>query len=1158
MSRERETSRPNATNVSDVGSGPSAMADQTSGQSRIARFNPIRAVSGGGGRGGDGLAGRNGAGGGLGGGGLIGLFVRHPTAPNLLMAILIIAGLFSLSKLNRQFFPNFELPTISVTVPWPGASAEDVEKNILDTIEPELRFLDNVVEVVSLAREGSAGITIEFDSDADMAKAQSDIEQAVSRVTTLPEDSERPIISRRVIFDPVANISVSGPFSEQVLKTYAKQVRDGLLAAGVARVELEGARDEEIWIEVREEELRRLGLTIDQIAQRVRDNTQDLPAGKLEGEVEIQLRSKAERKTPETIGEIEIVSLAAGEKLKLRDIADIRTEFEREGKVGVLGARKAIELTVQRSLTGDTLETMRIMEDYLDEVRPTLPPTLDLSVYDVRGKFVVQRLGILLDNGLQGLVLVLAMLFIFLNARIAFWVAAGIPVAIFAALAMMFLTGQSINMISMFALIMMLGIIVDDAIVVGEQTATNEENGLRGADAAEQGAKRMLAPVTAATFTTMAAFMPLLLIGDRIGDIMVAIPMVVLAVLVASLVECFLILPGHLRHSAAGGVGKPSRARQAFDRGFNAFRDGPFKAIVQTSYAWRYTTFAVLIASFMIAVGAISGGRVGFQFFPSPEPEYITASVEFGAGTPRSEQIEAIRAIEKALYDQEARLIEAQNQKAEEESGSVGAFFLSLKDSLSIMGSSETDERSRQVAKNKLVEASFAVLGRAGRKQGDNFGNVGAQLVPSEFRDVRTKTIQQAWRKALPNLPSVERVAISGRRGGPPGRDVDVRLQAAPIEDLKAAAEELKSILTGFPGVGGIDDDVPYGKQEYVFELTPRGNALGFTGQSVGQQIRNAFEGRIATRFARGEEEITVRVLRQQDLEGRADLARLYLSSPTGERVPLNEIVTLSERRTFALVQRRDGVRTVAVTADIDSDISSTQEVVARLDKEVMTDLARKYNLRYSFKGRADETAKSFADLKLGAVIALALIYIILAWVFGHYFKPFAVMLIVPFGFVGAVIGHYVTGYSLTIISMIGLLGLSGILVNDSIVLVSRIQERLLRGENLEDASIGGACDRFRAVLLTSLTTIGGLTPLLFETSRQAQFLIPMAVTLVFGLAAATVLVLILVPSLMGIGGDIGRAVRGGWAFAYGGGRDQPDASSTPQRSTSSMPVPGE
>lgn len=1160
------------TTVSQNGDGEPSTVGSEAGSSRVMAFNPVRAlrrdVGRAGGTGSEGADGRGGSGRGSGGGGggrggdaggerggVIGLFVRHPTAPNLLMAILIIAGLFALSRLNRQFFPNFELPTISVTVVWPGASAEDVEKNILDTLEPELRFLDDVVEVVSLAREGSGGITIEFDSSADMAKAQSDIEQAISRVTTLPEDAEEPIVSRRVIFDPVANISVSGPFSEQVLKTYAKQIRDGLLAAGIARVELEGSRDEEIWIRVKEAELRRLGLTVDQIAQKVRENTQDLPAGRLEGASEVQLRAKSDRKTPEAIGEIEIVSMQTGEKVRLRDIAQINTEFERDGKIGVLGEKKAIELTVQRSLSGDTLETMEIMEGYLEDVRPTLPPTLDVNVYDVRGKFVVQRLGILLDNGLQGLVLVLLMLFIFLNARVAFWVAAGIPVALFAALSVMYLTGQSINMISMFALIMMLGIIVDDAIVVGEQTATNEENGMDSLTAAESGAKRMLAPVTAATLTTMAAFLPIMMISDRIGDIMFAIPMVVLAVLVASLIECFLILPGHLRHGG-GGNRRPSLPRRTFDRGFNAFRDGPFRAMVKVSYGWRYTTVAVLIAAFFLALGAIAGGRVGFQFFPSPEPEVITAAVEFAAGTPNDEQVEAVRRIEQALYSQEQRLIAEQREKEANTETTFADRFLELKNALSIMGVSETDKRSAEAGKTRLIEASFAIIGRAGRKQGDNFGNVTAQLVPSEFRSVRTKTIQDAWRKAIPPIPSVERVAISGRRGGPPGRDVDVRLQDAPVSDLKAAAEELKQILTGFPGVGGIDDDIPYGKQEYVFELTPRGRALGFTGQSIGQQIRNAFEGRIATRFARGEEEVTVRVLRQQDLAGRADLERFYVTGASGERVPLSEIATLSERRTFALIQRRDGVRTVSVTGDIDKEVSSVQEVVQRLQSEVMPEIARKYDLRYEFKGRADETQKSFRDLQLGVVISLSLIYIILAWVFGHYFKPIAVMLIVPFGFVGAVIGHYVTGYALTIISMIGLLGLSGILVNDSIVLVSRIQERLKDfGEDLETASINGSCDRLRAVLLTSLTTIGGLTPLLFEPSRQAQFLIPMAVTLVFGLAAATVLVLILVPSLMGIGGDIGRMVRGGWRFAYG--RRDHDGAAAPSHGGPAT-VPGE
>lgn len=1081
------------------------------------------------------------------GGGLIGVFVRHPTAPNLLMAVMIVLGVFSLLQLNRQFFPNIDLPMISVSVPWPGASAEDVETNILEVLEPELRFLDDVHEVTSIAREGSGVISIEFNADADLQKAQSDVEQAVNRITTLPEDSERPIISRSVMFDGVASIAISGPFSEQVLKTFAKQIRDELLAAGIDRVTLNGAREEEIWIKIREADLWRLGLTLQDISERVRQNTQDLPAGKLEGDAEIQLRARAERKTPETIGEIEIKSGADGEKVFLRDIAEIDTRFEREGKIGLMRGKPAIEIAVKRAQRADTLKTMDILNQYLEKKRPTLPPTLEVSVYDVRGKFVVQRLGILIENGLQGLTIVLLLLFLFLNARVAFWVAAGIPVALLAALGVMYITGQSINMVSMFALIMMTGIIVDDAIVVGEQTATLEEQGYSSLEAAQKGAVGMLAPVSAAMITTLFSFFPIVVISGRMGDILLAIPLVVVAVLIASLIECFLILPGHLRHS--GKKRKPGLIRRNLDRGFAWLRDGPVLSIIRTAYAWRYTTVAVLVASLFIAIGMITGGRVGFQFFPSPESENLTAAVEFAPGVPRPQQIAALEKYEQALYRAEQELLQAQQESVAaddiETTTGFGANEL-ISAGRRLIGLSD-DVPSTPKTDDKLVDAVFTLVGKAGRTKNDNVAQLTAQLTPSERRLIRTNDIIKAWRKALPQIPGVERVAITGRRAGPPGRDVDVRLQSAPVEVLKAAAEELNQALTSFPGVNAISDDLPYGKQELVLEVNARGNALGFTGQSIGAQVRSAFEGAISTRFARGDDEITVRVMRQQTSEGRQDLENFYVATSAGERVPLKEVVDISERRSFSIVQRRDGIRTVSVTGDIDPDVTSTEEVVARLEAEVMPALAAKHALGYTYKGRDEERRESFRDLKQGALLTLCLIYITLAWVFASYWKPFTVMMIIPFGLVGAIVGHYVMGYALTIISMIGLLGLSGILVNDSIVLVTRINERLAQGESLEEAAIGGARDRFRAVLLTSLTTVGGLTPLLFETSRQAQFLIPMAITLVFGLAAATILVLLLVPSLIGIGGDVGRIAQGTgrgfgsfFRFLRGPGGDHP------------------
>jgi multidrug efflux pump subunit AcrB len=1029
--------------------------------------------------------------------GLIGLFVRHPTASNLLMLTIIVLGLFATSRLNTQFFPTVEIPAITVTIEWSGASALDVEANIVEAIDPELRFLDDVDQITSVAREGVAVFNVEFFANADMQKAQSDVEQAVEQVTTLPEAAEEPTIQRVTFYEPVAKIAISGPFAERTLKDYAKQIRDGLLEAGIDRVTFTGARDEEIWAKIPEAELRRLDLSVNQAATRIREETRDLPSGTVEGAAELQLRTLAERRTPEQVAEIEVKSDASGNKVQLKDIARVEARFDDDAIIGLHQGARAILLQVERSVSADTLQTMENMKTYMASVTPTLPQSLDVEVYDIRGEYVTQRLGILIKNGLQGLVLVLIVLFLFLNARIAFWVAAGIPIAFLATLVVMFLSGQTINMISMFALIMMLGIIVDDAIVVGEETATRQTEGEGLIEAAENGAKRMFTPVTAASMTTMAAFLPIFIISGRIGDVMVAIPLVVIAVLIASLVESFLILPGHLSHSFGSLNRPPSAFRRVFDRGFHWFRDGPFLSSLRYSYDWRYTTLAFTFGAMILAVGLLSGGRVDFQFFPSPESENISAEVEFAAGTPEADRIAALKRIEDALSEAEAALTDGENG---------------------------------------LVVTAFTTLGRAGRTQSDTISEIAVQLMPSEERTIRTETVMQAWRERLPSIPGVEQATVRTEQVGPPGRDVDVKLQNAPIDKLKAAAEEVKTALRGYPGVTAISDDMPYGKRELIVEVTPRGLALGFTAESVGTQLRNAFDGAIATRFPRGDEEITVRVLREQKAEGAQALENFYLRAPDGSFVRFPEAARVREQAGFSIIQWIDGERTVSVTGDINAELNSVGNVVSQLKADVLPRLAQAYGIEYEFGGRQEDQQQSFADLQTGAIVALVLIYVILSWVFGSYVKPLAVLAIVPFGLVGAIVGHFIMDMPLTIISMIGLLGLSGILVNDSIILVSQVNERLRAGDGIAEASIGASYDRFRAVLLTSLTTIGGLTPLLFETSRQAQFLIPMAITLVFGLASATFLVLILVPALIGLGNDMGR-IAGAVKRLYGSGR---------------------
>lgn len=1096
--------------------------------------------------------------------GIIPMFVGHPNAANLLMVLMVIFGIFSLTRINTQFFPSVATDTIQVSVSWPGASAEDVETNILEIVEPAVHYLDGVKEMSSTAREGFASISLDFERGADMQKALSDVEAAVSGISNLPEDAETPDVSFSQWYEGVARLALVGPYSEEALRHFAKKFRDDLVARGIDRVTFTGLRDEEIMVTVPERDLRRLDLTLRDVSSAIAGNSRDLPSGTLDGTVSKQIRALSEAVDGSGLRDVEVKSFASGDKVLLGDIATIDRRFDPDDKQGVARGRQSIEVYVQRSATADTLKTARILDDYLAEIRPALPPGLEVLKYDIRADRVSERIALLLSNGIQGLVAVIVILYIFLNGRVAFWVAAGIPVAMMATLGVMYVSGQTINMISLFALIMMLGVIVDDAIVVGEHTAMRSQSGDPAAVAAVRGAGNMLSPVMAASITTIAAFAPLFLVRDTIGQIMGALPLVVIAVVIASVIECFLVLPGHLAHSlrtkdkegwsfwrwvsvslaytvlfvlllrdwsvasplpdvllrlrdmatamppsvltawviaAALAMGALTEAvilwfvgrrrksgrrrgavRRALDGGFEWFRDRPFNALVRRAFEYRYVTIAICIASLLITAGMVRGGRVDFVFFPSPEAESIRARVVFNAGTPKDKVIEAVTAIERSLYEAAAKL-------------SPDA---------------------------PLVVAAFATVGSAGRSTGDNLASFRVQLVSSEERTVRTPEIVRAWRAAAPDIAGIKRLSIYEQRSGPPGRDVDIRFHGGDTATLKKAAEEAALILSGFPGVSGVADDLPYGKPELVIRMTPRGAALGFTTDDIGAQVRNALEGSIPRRFADGDDEITVRVTAKLREEGTAALQNLQLRTPEGAFVPLSEVATLTERQGFAAIERDNGKSNIAVTADIDTAVTTPDAVTSQLRREgVISGIASRYGLETGFSGRAKERQNAFSDLRIGAMIALAVIYIVLAWTFGCYFRPIAVMMIIPFGFVGTVFGHWLMGFDLTILSLFGLLGLSGILVNDSIILVARLNERVAEGDDIGEAAVGASRDRLRAVLLTSLTTIGGLLPLLFEKSLAAQFLMPMAITMVFGLAVATMLVLFLVPALIGIGNDI-------------------------------------
>jgi len=1024
---------------------------------------------------------------------LIGRFARHPTAAHLVMAIMIIAGIAGLWRMNTQFFPDFGIEIVTVSVAWPGASAEDVDLSIVDAIERESRFLDEVKLVRSTAREGQASIVVEFESGADMQAGLANVDEAVAQASTLPEDSETPKVRRVVRYDTIARLALSGPYSESALRSFAKALRDDMIAAGIDRVTFTGMRDPRIWVDADPARLRALDVTLSDIAAAIARSSQDTPSGET-GDGATQIRSLGLAETAEAIAAIEVKGDDQGAKVHVGDVATVREGFSDSQTTAQKFGQPAIELQVLRATTADSLATADVLNAFLDKAVPTLPADLTLEVYGVESSLVEERIALLVRNGLSGLAIVVAVLFLFLNGRVAFWVGMGIPASLMAALAVMWLSGQTINMISLFGLILVLGIVVDDAIVVGEHAEALKRRGYSALEAAERGAIRMAAPVISSTLTTIAAFLPLFVIGGIIGSIIVAIPMAVCAALAASLVECFFALPGHMKSALQGSddVAPPKGFRAGFNRRFDAFREGAFRRAVARAIGLRYIVVAVALGALIASAGLVKGGRVAFNFFPSVEADIAFANLRLAPGGGRSATAAAVSEMEAAAYRAEAEL---------------------------------------GFGKGDLIVQAFAKVGSSvGRDDGsggsgDEFGSMLLELIPADAREVRTNAFLAAWEGAIRPIAGLEALTLTPAQGGPPGREIDVRLAGGDPATLKHAAAEVRALLAGYPGVSAVEDDLPYGKAELILELTEKGRALGFTTESVARQVRDAYSGAEAKRFARNGDEVQVKVRLDEARLAQQGVRDLYLRAPGGAETPLSEVVAFRDKSGFAQIRRQDGQRLVAVTAEIDEGVTTSNAVLAALERDGVARIAAETGLNYWFAGKAEEQAETFGDMQVGAVIGLVLMFVTLAWVFGSFSRPFAVMAIVPFGFVGAVMGHWLMGFDLTILSMIALLGLAGILVNDSIVLITTIDGRIADGGDLETATREGAVDRLRAVLLTSLTTIGGLTPMLFETSLQARFLIPMAVTIVFGLLIATFLVLFLVPSLVMIGDDVRRGV---------------------------------
>ena len=1014
--------------------------------------------------------------------GMLHFFIQHRVAANLLMILLVLMGLWGLNRLNTQFFPNFALDFATVRVVWSGASAEDVEASLVKPIEQELQNLNGLKKMSSTSATGLAAITLEFEEGVDMGNALDEINERVARIRNLPSTAEDPEISRVVRYEQIARLLVSSESDVEELRSLVYQIKDELLQRGVARVDINGLPQREMAIQVSQLRLQELDKTLSEIANQVSRQSKDIPAGMIgESDVERQMRSLEQRRAEGDFAALPLFNTPSGQRLNLGDVADIELRDRDNQQYYFVDGKTTVELVLQRSEAADALESAKILSEWLEDSRQNLPSNISVKVYDESWSLIYERIMLLVTNGLGGLILVIMILFLFLNGRIAFWVTVGIPVSFMATLGVVYLVGGSINMISLFALIMALGIIVDDAIVVAENAQSNFEKGELPEHAAENSARRMFAPVASSSLTTIAAFLPLMMVGGIIGNIMFQIPLVVICVVLASFIECMLVLPAHMRFSLTGlAKSRPSRFRQRFDQGFASFRENVFRQLVAGAVEYRGLTVCLAISAMIISVGLITSDRIGFTFFPGTESKIIYANVNFTAGTSKT-RVEAF--------------MDHMNEKLRETELQLGGGLIET--AVTRLGMSASADASAH-------------------RTGKQYGSIIVELISPDQRDIRNNQFMSVWREKLAMPPGIESIAISQRFGGPPGQDVDIRLKGDDPLELKQAASELMEKLATYPGVSAIEDDLPWGREQLVYQLTPLGHALGLTVEKVGSQLRSAFDGVLVQVYQVGDEEIEVRAMFPNDeRQHLAVLAGFYVHLDDGGSVPLHNVVSVSARKGFEALRHSDGMLAVRVSADVNRALNNTNRILEDLEDSFLPALASDYRLAYSFEGRAADQSETMDDMTRGTVFALVFIYIILVWVFASYSKPLVIMLAIPFGFVGAVAGHLALGIELTVLSMFGIVGLSGIVVNDGIILISFYQKLREEGMAVTDAIIEAACARLRAVLLTSLTTIAGLTPLLFEGSVQAQFLIPMAVSITFGLAFATVLVLLVIPAIL-------------------------------------------
>lgn len=1020
---------------------------------------------------------------------MIATFARHPVAANLTMLVMIMAGIWAIQAMPTQLDPPAKLPYIIVEVVWEGAGAEDVEALVTRPIEQQLRGLKDLRELTSRSVDGYLRLVAELNFDADVQLGVDQIKQRLGSLRNLPDTIEAPIVRRAIDYEPIARLIVSGAGTRAELVPEVRRMEQDLLRAGVESVFIDGLPAEEIALLIGGQQLTEAQLTLNELAARVAARSRNSPGGALgNGSGATQLRGLAERRDPL---EYDALMIPIGDRLvRLGDIAEVLRRPKPGEPLVTRNGRDAIELQLYRSTSGDAWQNEQALRDWLAKTRPLLPAGMEITVTNNIWELLGSQLSMILRNGLSGLLLVIGVLTLFLNLRAGWWVMLGIPVSFLLALALFHLGfGYGISIIALIGLIMALGIVVDDAIVVGEDIVALTEAGMPAEEAAVLGAKRMFAPVVTSSLTTLAAFLPLLIMGGVMGDVILALPTLLLCVILASLIECFLVLPGHLRHSLSHRDGRPGEHqspppseaawRTAFNRRFNAFRDDRFLPCVAWALRRPGVTLTAAASALLVAISLLAAQHVGFNLVTGIDIEGLRADVSFRAGATSAERRQFIDHLEDTL--------EATN------SANGGGNLSGYSTRLYL---AEFDEE---------------------RETGDQYASLTADYALAELRRTDPDSFVSDWRARIVEPAYVERLKVAvegGASGGQP--DLTLILRGTSLDALRDGAMELKSELRRFPGVSNVLDNLPADREQLIFTLQPAGERLGLTNAGIAAQLRAAYVGSRVQIFNEHNAELEVRaLLPEAEREDPTRLGQFPIALSDGSVVPLNTVATLTRRTGTDLIRHSDGELAVSVSAHVDPDLSNAIAILEEVRERVLPPLLQRHALSYGLGGKSQDDEVLLDTMQLGGLLTLLLIYIILAWSFASYLWPLAIMVAIPFGFTGAVIGHWVMNWDIGAMSLLAFFSLTGIVVNDSIVLVSFLRRELAAGKALQPALLDAVRARFRAVLLTSATTIAGLAPLLFEHSTLSLFVTPIAITLCFGLAFATLLVLIVIPALL-------------------------------------------